>query len=449
MYVDCIFISGLKYMENKDFLLELIEHRESDCVEFKSSIASSSIHDMVAFLNTRGGIIFFGVNDTGEIIGLQESHIHQKISDLLQAVEPAPKSEIHVLHRGQKKIGCLELSSNGRLYSYKQKVWIRVGANNRPLDLHELFTFAGESALFSFDQQLSQIPTHDANSRLMKAYLMLRNKHRNFSIPKEALGAILDKLGYAREGRLTYGGLLLFGRSVNKTMINNRIYVVTFKDRMDREVLDSKEFRGNLLKMIDDVLDYLHTSIPIVSSVKDRERIDIPLIPIEMLRELVTNALLHRNYVDTNEVKIFLAHNSIEIANPGSFLPGISPEKPRHKTRNNLLAQYLFEIGRIEKYGSGLPTIFKLAKVHNLEVTYHLDSFSTRVIIRAKSSDQDFDTIIEVMKDTSRVSAAQVSKLTGISRSTLQRKLQIMIDEEKICKEGIGKATRYFLPTKQ
>jgi ATP-dependent DNA helicase RecG len=429
-------------MNNPHYLLELIENRESDQVEFKTSISSDSIHDIVAFLNSSGGMIFYGVNNEGKVVGVKASDPRQKISDLLQAVHPAPQTKIHLLKSNKNKIFCLQLFSDGRLYSHKQKVWIRVGANNRPLDLHEMFSYAGESALFSFDQQLSHIPVDDAKISLIKDFFNSRKKHRNLKIPDDDCFRVLEKMGYARDGRLTYGGVLLFGKSVNQQLVNNRVHVVIFKDRVDRIVLDNKEFQGNLLGLIDSVLDFLHISIPIWSNIKGRERVDIPQMPIEMLREIVTNALLHRNYVDTNEVKIFIAPGEMEIINPGSFLFGVSPEKPQHKTRNNMLAQYLFEIGRIEKYGSGIPLIFRLAKINQLSVHYFLEAFSTRIIIRKKDGDRITERILKILKGKS-LTAAEISQMTGLSRSTIQRRLRKLLKTDMIISEGRGKATRY------
>lgn len=302
---------------------------------------------------------------------------------------------------------------------------------------------AGESALFSFDQQLSQVSSDDFQPALVKEYLVLRQKHRNLQIPNEDLTEVLMKLGYAREGCLTYGGLFLFGRSVDQTLVNNRVHVVLFKDRVNREVLDSKEFRGNLLALIDSVLDYLHVAIPIRSRIKGRKRLDVPDMPIEMLRELVTNALLHRNYVDNNETKIMIAPQEMEIINPGSFLSGVTPDKPRHKTRNNLLAQYLFEVGRIEKYGSGIPLIFRLARKIRLQVDYHLEAFATRVTIRKKDYDPARDKIVMALMEKTSLSAPELASLTHLSRSTLQRRIAELIDQERITGEGAGKRRRY------
>lgn len=432
---------------NPSDLLEILQHRESDRVEFKSSITPDSVHDMVALLNTQGGYIFYGVDNEGYLMGLADRDAKQKISDLMQAIHPAPKTKIHLLSSGNKKAVCLELAANGRLYSHRQKVWVRVGANNRPLDLHELFSHAGESALISFDQQLSQVPSDDLQPMLVKEFLDLRKKHRNLRIPDEDPAEVLARLGYARNGRLTYGGLLLFGRSVDQNLINNRVHVVLFKDRVNREVLDSKEFRGNLPALIDSVLDYLHVAVPIRSRIRGRKRLDVPEVPIEMLRELVTNALLHRNYVDANETKIMIAPQEMEIINPGSFLSGVTPDKPRHKTRNNVLSQYLFEAGRIEKYGSGIPLIFRLAKRNRLQVDYHLEAFATRVTIRKKEYDPVKDKIVRTLMEKSPLSAAEVASLTGLSRSTLQRRIVDLIDEGRMMAEGRGKRRRYSLST--
>ena len=67
------------------------------------------------------------------------------------------------------------------------------------------------------------------------------------------------------------------------------------------------------------------------------------------LRELIINALIHRDYETTADVRVFIFDDRIEIINPGHFPEGVTPTNPLHKPVNKILSQYMYDIGLIEK----------------------------------------------------------------------------------------------------
>ena len=84
--------------------------------------------------------------------------------------------------------------------------------------------------------------------------------------------------------------------------------------------------------------------------------------PLNALREAIINALIHRDYQETADVRVFIFDNRVEIINPGTFPEGVSPDEPTHKPVNPTLSQFMFDIGFIERYGAGIRMMRRLCE---------------------------------------------------------------------------------------
>ena len=94
-----------------------------------------------------------------------------------------------------------------------------------------------------------------------------------------------------------------------------------------------------------------HINFMGIRTEKSFQREDKFDIPIKALRELMINALIHRDYETTADVRVFILDDRVEIINPGHFPKGVTPSKPKHEPVNRTLSQYMYDIGFIEKYG--------------------------------------------------------------------------------------------------
>ncbi|MFH1432392.1 MAG: ATP-binding protein [archaeon] len=105
--------------------------------------------------------------------------------------------------------------------------------------------------------------------------------------------------------------------------------------------------------------------------------------PPDAIREAVVNALIHRDYREPSEVKMFIFDNRLEITNPGTFPKGATPDNPVHKPRNPLLCEYMKDIHYIEKYGSGIYLMQKLCKEWGIgKPEYTLDRYWTKIVFK-------------------------------------------------------------------
>jgi len=124
---------------------------------------------------------------------------------------------------------------------------------------------------------------------------------------------------------------------------------------------------GNLeeqIKAADTVLNlYLKTRVNIKGFENELE----PEIPKEVLREVVVNAVAHRDYHITSQIRIFIFDDRLEIMSPGKLPNGITLENIKlgvHSERNPLIVSYLAKMGYMTQIGTGIVRMTRLLKEH-------------------------------------------------------------------------------------
>jgi ATP-dependent DNA helicase RecG len=202
-------------------------------------------------------------------------------------------------------------------------------------------------------------------------------------------------------------------------------------------ILDRLDCDGTLWEMIEQAEKFLKEHINFMGfrTSKSFQRVDKFDIPIKALRELIINALIHRDYETTADVRVFVFDDRIEIINPGTFPKGVTPKKPLHKPVNNLLSQYMYDIGFIEKYGSGIVGVRSLLKENgNRELRYVLSKIETRAVTYSQVGERvgervgekltgNQEKIIRLISEKREVSARELSAEVGISSRKVEENI--------------------------
>lgn len=159
---------------------------------------------------------------------------------------------------------------------------------------------------------------------------------------------------------LTYAGILILGNNPKFYMPGAYVQYVQYSgDSMDSEVLNEKEFSGDLLSMMRQLDLFVKNNIeerPVkVSSL--RETI-VRTYPFKAIRELLNNAVMHRNYESNAPVKFYEFSDRIEISNPGGLYGSARPENFPHQNdyRNPIVAEALKIMGYVNKFNRGIAT---------------------------------------------------------------------------------------------
>lgn len=434
-------------------LMNLIKNGEGETLEFKSSVTDLG-RTVSAFANTYGGTILIGIDDQGEVIGIHGKKNLQEISDSFASVVPPPKVKISTINIGGRIIAAVEVEKSQHLYSHKNIVYIRVGRNNRPLAIHEVVEKAGESLQLFFDDLDSGTPASRLDRKLIKEYFERREAVRGVKEPIKIDDGLLVKLRILKKHHkklmATNGGLLFFGKEPQELINSARIHLVHFSDMEMQTYTDQRIFEGSLWRIIEEVEVYFRQTIRRTGGkMKGFERIEKFEYPLEALREAILNAVVHRNYFDAGDIKIFILPDRIIIKNPGSFPPGVTPEIPEHRPRNPSLSQYFYDVGLIEKYGSGIEKMKRLCgQTPHMTIDFELRPSSTTVVFKMTLPKHKSDQIDEsLMKrlGTGPASSTELASLTKMSRQAVIKRLNDLIKAGDIVREGSGAAVYYKL----
>ena len=217
-------------------------------------------------------------------------------------------------------------------------------------------------------------------------------------------------------------------------------------------ILDRLDGRGVLWEMVEQLEEFLKKHINFMGfrTEKSFQREDKFDIPIKALRELIINALIHRDYETTADVRVFIFDDRVEVINPGHFPRGVSPIKPLYSPVNKILSQYMYDIGFIEKYGSGIINVRSLLKENgNKDLEYVLHELETKAIVysqifRGKLGEKDLEKDLENLRGNQRriiveikrnpkITQTELSNIVGINEKNIRNNIF------KLKKKGILK----------
>lgn len=442
-------------MTNIEELFAIIEKGESEKTEFKSNISNETGKTICAFLNTDGGVLLLGINDEGKIIGITKKY-KEDLANILSYISPKSKIETEELGIDKKIIVIIRITKSDRLHSFLQIGYVRIGSTTRVLELREIVEKAGEMLLVNFDEGICKdIQREDIDNHAIEEYLKLREAKRGITIPKINQTMLYNQLKIQKNEQITNAGVLFFCPYPQRFYPQATLRIIDFKGDNMAEVLDEKTIEGSLWQIVKKTEEELKNRLKRQSTIKSFERLVGPNFPIEALREAILNALVHRNYFESADVRILIFPNRIEIINPGSFPPQVSLELPTHRTRNPILCQYFYDIGYIEKYGSGLIKMRQNCRENGFpEPEFTLSSMQTKVIfhlvpiwLREKSKDLDQinKRIIARLVETKEQKAGELMQLTALSRDSLVRRMNILINKKIVQKTGAGRGIAYRL----
>lgn len=333
--------------------LDILSAGEGFHAEFKTSVDKTLVEDVCAFANSRGGKIYLGVNDLGEIVGVDTSSRNvSRIQDILRHVEPQVDFTISI------NDGLIILSvSEGseKPYGCPRGFFVRMGANSQKLTRHQILEYFQREGRFRFDElrhPTATFPEHvdEASVARFVSYSGIKAGHDT-----EGLLRNLDCM--TADFHLTNTGVLFFVTSIDFLMNHAVVTCVLYRGEDKVYILDKKDFDRCMIDNIEDVLRFIerHTATELV--IESARRREVSAYPTVALREAVINAFCHRDYFDKHSrILIEIFSNRIEISNPGGLPSGLSRKDfgTRSVARNPLIASMLQRARFIERLGTGI-----------------------------------------------------------------------------------------------
>jgi ATP-dependent DNA helicase RecG len=329
---------------------------------------------MAAMANSTGGRFLLGARVIdADVIGVDDPET--AIDRLLQAalsidpplIIPLP-SAIVLAH---KRLILAQIPRGmPHVYSLEGKYLFRQERDNIPLNPRDLRRLLIERGEINFEAEIARgASLDDLDWTKAKAYATSLSRLGESSVEKLLLkrGCLTIQDGQLRP---TNAGILLFGNDPQMYIRSAEITAVRFAGEDMNDTFTRQDLLGTLpdqLRRAETFLiDHLRKGVQLRQTMERKEQFEYPL---EAARELVVNAVAHRDYsIGGDGIRVFIYSNRMEVRSPGG-LPGpvtVANIKEERFSRNPAIVQVLSDMGFIERLGYGVDRVFELMRQRNL-----------------------------------------------------------------------------------
>lgn len=472
---------------------ELLERGECEIVDFKQQLDDKETfgksirnyagsyeelsRDVVAFANRKGGFLFIGIEDKTKAVNKSFRYDDAKLFDLIKNIQDRTQPSItvaaHRLKVDNTDLVVIEIPFSPTLCSTaKGEYLIREGNRNRVITSAEMLTIASEKGSIIYDQKAWPIKDWQDASRVSNLKTLIRNANADSPYLKEGIDDFNDALSFVKEDINdtcpTTTGILLTGndRSLKEFPYASIKYVRYFDDGTYRPY----EWSGNLIECADGCFAQLKAEIQQVEmnfglfheTIEDYSEI--------VLRELLVNALVHRDYSRHQIIQIRKYPDYIEFESPGLFPDGINSENFLWKTnpRNPNIIDVFRIIKYAEKAGSGWDKVFTellskgksipTAEETETSVIFRINAgvVSTKLIELSRRYQQQTShrltpeplLILNELVNNRSCSFSQLENAKFINARQIHNALKLLIESELVETTGSGSGTKYIIHKK-
>jgi len=435
---------------------------EQQNIEFKSSWHEDYLKWICGFANAQGGTIFIGKDDSGKIIGLPD------YKSLMDEIPNKVRNQLGIM----VEVNLLE--SNGLQYieiitppysvpiSLRGRYYYRSGSAKHELVGPALNEFLLKKSGKTWDDVIEPRATlADIDEQTIKTYLKAAEKAGR--LPEfEGLGTpeLLEKLRLFENNQLKRAAIMLFGKDPGKFFPNTFVKIGRFGNS-DADLKYQEQEEGNLIRLLENVINQLNRKF-FISKVEfeGMNRIEKPEYPVAAIREMMLNALVHRNYMGAH-IQIRVYDDNINIWNDGFLPEGITLESLKHqhasKPRNPVIADVCFKGGYIDSWGRGTIKIMEACKSEGLPepdfkelsggflAIVSKNILTEEYLLKLGLNERQINAIAQVKK-IGEISNSEYQSLNNISRATATRDLQELVDKKILTNKGTkGQGSVYVL----
>ncbi len=379
-------------------LLDIISTGETSKVQFKKEIDNddSIAAELIAFSNSKGGKILFGIEDKkGTVLGLDYQQLQSYNNRIATIANDKVKPQIFLFtevvsipsETDEKKILVVEVSE-GIAKPYKDKngaIWIKQGSDKRRLtDNNEQIRLFQQSGILYLDEMIiPQTTIDDINFSKVEEYVKAIQK-RETDEKIEISETSLTNLNILKDKRLTLGGLLFFANNPQKYRPAFCVKAISFFGNSigGTDYRSNKEIVGTIPEIFEETMSFFNANLQHVQDGQNFNKTGKLEVSQTALEELLQNALVHRDYSKNSPVGVMIFDDRIEITSPGSLPNSLTIENVKMGNavvRNNLLVSYCSKLMNYRGFGSGITRALEAQP--NIELINDSEGEQFRVII--------------------------------------------------------------------
>lgn len=470
--------------------MRTIPEKESLIIEFKSDLKllpdSELVEAIIGMTNTDGGTLYLGVEDNGDITGVNKKHADEIGVAALIANKTVPSLAVRAEIISEENMDVLKIeipmsrtivaSADGKIL--RRRLKLDGTPENIPMYPYEINTRLSELSLLDFSAQPlldATIEDLDPNERvrLRSIIKMRKGDTALLELSDEELDRSL-RIVKEENGILhpTITGMLLIGKE-------DRLKELMPTAKSSFQVLEGTKVRINeqftkpLLASFEIFENYLKAWNPEKEMEYGLFRISIPEFSEAAFREGLVNAFCHRDYSILQMVRLVIEDDGLTISSPGGFIEGVNLNNlltVEPHGRNQALADALKRIGLAERTGRGIDRIFEGSIVYGRPLPDYTDSteryvklfiqraepdlvFSKMILNEEKRNGRKLPInallILSTLQKERRASLQELSDAIHISEARTKANVEKLIESGLVEASGNGKSRIYILSAKE
>jgi len=447
---------------------EIIEKGENQEVEFKESFHSSQDISKIlcSLANTLGGVLFLGVTDSGEIVGIKENldKVQQQISASNQSISPVPllSIEVHKIEGKDIVAVIVQRSSDTLYHTFQGAIHVRVGSTTRRLEGQTHLEYLRNRQILSFDESFDTSATlDDLDKSKIQAYLKRRNQ-KNYLDTHSIKDFLLSSKLASDSGKfkIKNAALLLFAKDVMKFHSQAELKLVQFAGVEAVEIIAHKLVQDDLVSSIEQALSFVRSHINKKITIKQAGRREEEYeYPMDVVREAIVNAVAHRDYFSKDAIQIYVFEDRIEITNPGSLPHGLPKELfgTISVQRNPITYRFLRDWEYVEGLGTGIPRMKNKMRKSGLsdpefiftESFFRIILFNKKGKRRAIEEEHDLNErqkkALKYLQKHKSMKAQTYAELNSVSHATAVSEINELVEFGYFKKVGAFRGAYYVL----
>jgi ATP-dependent DNA helicase RecG len=446
--------------------------QESMTVEFKQQLqrASRMQEPMVAFANSRGGVIFVGIGDRRprQIFGVAWTQgLVEQVQEAARSTQPPLQVEVERWSVDGRDLAAIQVRplARGWVQTSDGRLLVRAGPTNRALVGEELLRFVRERASDPVeDEPVAGASLDDLRPELVRQFIRARMRRSRAGLPAAArdLGLITT------DGRVRLAALLVFGKDPQHRNRRFGIVLSRFEGSVDGggRLRERRELAGPLPLLVAQAARQIDDIMRRDAVVRGLLREEVPEYPPVVLREALVNAVGHRDYsLRGAAVEVRLYDDAIDIESPGVLAGYVTVENLRDAqySRNERIMDALQRLGLVEEAGQGIDRMITEMEDALLDPP-QFEERSASFVVRLRGAgafaaedrlwvsqfaklnlSADAKVALVFARRTGAITNEQLRGLRPVNRETSREVLQDLVTRGLLETFGRGRGTGYRL----